>query len=79
MTVQSEAADSYLSGLRALRDHVAAAIDAGPPPRELAPLAARLQSVLEAIEEASPTEVQRPTTSLDEIRAKRDQLTKKTG
>ncbi|MEV4670983.1 hypothetical protein AB0K34_04950 [Actinomadura sp. NPDC049382] len=66
---EAAATGSRLTALRALRDRLAAEIDAGPMPRDLAALSRQLTDVLAQIEALAPPE--QKGTPLDELANRR--------
>lgn len=66
----AEAGDRVAT-LRALRDRIAADIDAATAPRDLAPLAQRLMDCLQLIADAETANPETEGTALDELYARR--------
>ena len=66
---EAAASGSRLAALESLRDLLAAEIDAGPAPRDLAALSRQLTDVLAQIEQLAPPE--KKGTPLDELAKRR--------
>ena len=60
-----------LERLLVLRDHLTAAVEAGPTPRDLAALSARLADVLAQIEACEKAAPESKGTALDELTRRR--------
>jgi hypothetical protein len=79
MSLSDAAPGGRLAGLVALRERLAAEIDACDSSRDVAALSIRFMDVLAQIDELSAGDVDKPLTALDELRKRREARSKKTG
>ena len=79
MSLSEAARGGRLAGLVALRERLAAEIDACDSSRDVAALSIRFMDVLAQIDELSAGTEDKPLTALDELRKRREARSKKTG
>lgn len=80
MDITSAAASgSRIAALEALRDRLAVELDKCESARDVAALSNRFQDCLREISELRPEVTEKPSTSLDEVRKRREARLKKSG
>lgn len=78
MSLSESVSSGRIASLEALRDRLAREIDGCESSRDVAALSNRFQDVLREIDELRPPVVEKPSTPLDELRARRE-TARKTG
>lgn len=78
MSLAESVSSGRIASLEALRDRLAQEIDGCESSRDVAALSNRFQDVLREIDELRPPVVEKPSTPLDELRARRE-TARKTG
>lgn len=79
MTLTESISKGRVAALEALRDRLAAEIDNCKSPRDMAALSNQFQVVLKGLDELNPQKVEKPATSLDEVRLRRESRVKRSG
>lgn len=78
MSLSEAVTGTRIDALRALRNRLASEIDNCESSRDVAALSNRFQDVLREIDELAPQKIEKPETSLDEVRLRRESRLKKT-
>lgn len=79
MSIADAALESRIAALEALRNRLAVELDRCESARDIAALSNRFQECLRDLAELKPDVIEKPATSLDEVRQRREARVKKTG